>query len=128
MKRLGEQVADCRKKRGMGEQWLADALGISLAGLRQIERGEVETPMWLIGSITDALSAHLLLGAGVEGGVSLTVSDVPLDAQRCPVESAGDRCEGLKGHEGVHHAHTLTGWKRWLQSDAVQPKPEHGVS
>ena len=44
LRKFGETVRECRRKRGLTQQQLADAIGISIAYMSLIERGAETLP------------------------------------------------------------------------------------
>ena len=59
LRKLGETIRECRRQRGLNQQQLAEALGISIAYMSLIERGGRNPPFTRVVAIARVLKVSL---------------------------------------------------------------------
>lgn len=65
---IGEQIRELRQLKRMTLQQLADAVGVSISHMSQIERNRAQLPIGTLRSICDVLGVHITWFFPAEGG------------------------------------------------------------
>lgn len=77
---LGAVIRDHRRRQGLGQQALADRIGVSRQWVVEVEKGKPRGEVGLILRALDALGVTLVLGGGISGADDQDSAATDIDA------------------------------------------------
>jgi|TARA_B100000965_G_scaffold388602_1_gene393319 HTH-type transcriptional regulator/antitoxin HipB len=77
---LGAVIRDHRRRLGLGQQALADRIGVSRQWVVEVEKGKPRAEVGLILRALDALGVTLVLGGGISGADDQDGAATDIDA------------------------------------------------
>ena len=90
---LGAVIRDHRRRLGLGQQTLADRIGVSRQWVVEVEKGKPRAEVGLILRALDALGVTLVLGGGFQGPTTKTA---PPPTSTPSSMAPGGRADGLR--------------------------------